>query len=66
MLVLPGGADTVDHLCGGEPAGESCRRVHKKTLGVSTDSFDCVSEDVENSFRPAARGLNWLLQRVLD
>ncbi len=40
--------DTVDHLGGGEGDGG----VHEETLGVGTDSFDSVSEDVDNFSRP--------------
>ncbi len=44
LLGLPGGADTVDHLGGGEGR---CG-VHGETLGATTDSFDGVFEDVDN------------------
>ncbi len=40
----PGGADTVDHLGGGE---NRCG-VHEETLGATTDNFDGVFENVDN------------------
>jgi hypothetical protein len=48
MLVLAGGADTVDHLSSSEGRGG----LHEETLAAATDSFDSVFENVDNPFEP--------------